>query len=128
MRIGPHVWIYKNRVSVGDNVYIGRNCYLDGDIEIGDNVLLASYVAIVGGDHRFDILNTPIRETGREHWKKTIIEADAWIGHGAILINGIRVGSGSIVAAGSVVTKDVPAHVIVGGNPAKFIRNRFDKR
>jgi chloramphenicol O-acetyltransferase type B len=125
LRLGKNLFIYKNRVSVKDNVYIGQNSYLDGEIEIGNNVLIASYVAIVGGDHKFDVPNVPIRDTGREHWKKTTLCDNCWIGHGAILLNGITIGSGSIVAAGSIVTKSVPPNTIVGGNPARTIRNIF---
>jgi acetyltransferase-like isoleucine patch superfamily enzyme len=60
--------------------------------------------------------------------KKTIIDNDVYIGHGAIINTGVHVGSGAIIASGSVVTKDVPAYSIVGGNPAQFIRWRFDEQ
>ena len=86
--------------------------------------MFASNVAVVGGDHRIDNINVPIRFSGREEFKDTIFEDGCWIGHGAIILHGVRVGAGAVVAAGSVVTKDVEKNAIVGGNPAKFIRFR----
>src|SRR5690606_31383066 len=106
------------KVSVGNYCYIGRYSYLDGDIEIGDYTMLASHVAIVGGDHIYDRPETLMIEGGREHWKRTIIGKDVWIGHGATILNGVKIGDGAVVAAASVVTRDVPAYGIVAGNPA----------
>jgi acetyltransferase-like isoleucine patch superfamily enzyme len=87
--------------------------------------MLASSVAVVGGDHSFDKPGLPMIDSGREHWKPTYIGRDCWLGHGAIILNGITIGDGSIVAAGSVVLRDVPPGVIVAGNPARVIRPRF---
>nr|WP_312905610.1 DapH/DapD/GlmU-related protein [Stutzerimonas nitrititolerans] len=126
VRLGNRLFVYPHKVSLGDYCYIGAGSYLDGDIEVGDYTMLASNVAIVGGDHGYASLGIPMRDTGREHWKPTVIGRDVWVGHGAIIINGVSVGDGAIVAAGSVVTKDVPVGAIVAGNPARFIRWRFD--
>ncbi|HEG44170.1 MAG TPA: hypothetical protein ENH94_09000, partial [Phycisphaerales bacterium] len=84
-------------------------------------------VAIVGGDHRFDIVGIPSRFTGRDGMKEmvTTIEDDVWIGFGSIILAGVKIGRGAIIAAGSVVTKDVPEYAIMGGVPAKLIRDRF---
>ncbi len=125
LRLGRNLFVYPHKVSVGDNVYIGQNSYLDGDISIGNNVMLASYVSIVGGDHRYDVPGVPIRDTGREHWKPTHIEEDVWIGHGTIIMNGVSIGKGSVVGAGSIVTKDIPANSIAFGSPAKVVRHRL---
>ncbi|KPF48718.1 hypothetical protein IP87_12405 [beta proteobacterium AAP121] len=119
------LFVYPGRVSLGDRVYVGRYCYLDGDITIGDCTMLASSVAVVGGDHAFDKPGVPMIDSGREHWKPTHIGRDCWLGHGAVILNGITIGDGSIVAAGSVVLRDVPPGVIVAGNPARVIRPRF---
>ena len=117
----------KNSISVGDFVFIGARAHVYANVTIGNFVMLASNVAIVGGDHRFDIVGVPIRFTGRDGMEElmTIIEDDAWIGHGSIIMAGMRIGRGAIVTAGAVVTKDVPPYAIVGGVPAKLIRYRF---
>jgi chloramphenicol O-acetyltransferase type B len=124
-RLDKSLFVYPGKVSLGDRVYVGRHCYLDGDITIGDCTMLASSVAIVGGDHAFDKPGVPMIDSGREHWKPTCIGRDCWLGHGVIILNGVTIGDGSIVAAGSVVLHDVPPGVIVAGNPARLIRSRF---
>ena len=126
IRLDRGLFIYPHRVSLGDNVFIGRYSFLDGDIEIGNGVMLAGSVAIVGGDHAFRTVGQPLFAAPREHWKKTVVGDDAWIGHGAIVLNGLTIGRGAMVAAGSVVTQDVPPYAIVAGNPARVISSRFD--
>jgi len=123
---GSGLFVRPNSVSVGNNVYIGRNAHLSvKELIIGDYVMFASNVSIVGGDHDFKVVGTPIRNTGRDEEKKVEVKKDAWLGHGAIILHGVTIGEGAIVAAGSVVTKDVPSYTIVGGNPAKKIKMRF---
>jgi acetyltransferase-like isoleucine patch superfamily enzyme len=119
----------KNSITVGDYVFINRNARFSANVQIGNFVEIAANVAIVGGDHRFDIVGVPIPFTSRDRMDEllTIIEDDIWIGHGAIIMAGTRIGRGAIVAAGAVVTKDVPPYAIVGGVPAKIIRYRFTK-
>lgn len=87
--------------------------------------MLGPRVLIVGDDHRFDIPGTPIIFSGRPEKRNTIIERDAWIGAGVIVMAGVTVGRGAIVAAGSVVTKDIAPFEIHGGVPAKKIKDRF---
>lgn len=127
VRLGRNLFISARRVSLGDDVYIGAGSYLDGDIEVGNGVMLANAVAIVGGDHVFDQPGKPMFAAPREHWRKTTIADDVWIGHGAIVINGITINRGALVAAGAVVTSDVPAYSIVVGNPARVLRHRFSE-
>lgn len=115
----------KNLVTVGNNVYIGHRCFLSCDLEIGDNVLIASNVAFVGGDHRFDLPGKNIRDSGIGDVKSIKISNDVWIGHGVIILTGVTVGEGSIIGAGSVVTKDVSPFSVNAGNPAKKIKDRF---
>jgi chloramphenicol O-acetyltransferase type B len=126
LRLDRRLFVLPGRVSVGDHCYVGRHSYLDGDIEIGHFVMLASNVAIVGGDHRFDQPGVLMAEGGREPWLKTRIGNDVWIGHGAIMLNGISIGDGAIIGAGSVVTSDIPPYSIAAGNPARILRPRFD--
>lgn len=125
VRLGRGLFISKRRVSVGNNVYIGAYSYLDGDISIGSDVMLANHVAIVGGDHIFRTVGIPTFAAPREHWRPTRIEDNCWIGHGAIILNGATIGQGAIVAAGSIVTHNVAPYDIVAGNPARVVGSRF---
>lgn len=108
-----------------ENVYVGPRCIL-GLVHLQRDVLLAANVQIPSGGktHYFDDPTKPIREQGGERRMVTIGEG-AWIGTGAIIL--ADVGRGTIVAAGSVVTKPLPDNVIAAGVPAKVIRGRFEK-
>lgn len=123
---GNSLFVFPNHVSVGDHVYVGSHGHLAGRITIGDYGLIASYVAFVGGDHPVDVEGYPMCFAGGPYLVETVLEKDVWIGHGAIIMQGVRIGEGSIVAAGSVVTKDVAPYSIVAGNPARKLRERFD--
>ncbi len=126
--MGRGCFINCKEFNVGNSVYIGNNCHLSVDsLIIGDFTLLASQVSVVGGDHRFNIVGVPIRSTGRAERKGVIIERDCWIGHGVIILDGVRIGEGAIIAAGSVVTRSVDAYSINVGAPAKKIRMRFSE-
>ena len=109
------------------HAYIGPGCMIGPKVEIGPYAMLGPRVSIVGGDHLFDKSGTPSIFSGRPELKATIIEADVWIGCGAILMAGVRVERGAIVAAGAVVTKDVPPYEIHGGVPARKIASRFSE-
>ncbi len=127
----------KNNISIGNNFYIGRYSQIECDVEIGNNVMLANCVALVGRyDHHYEQIGVPTRLASQirdvdYNWKglqsKVIIEDDVWIGYGSIIMSGITIGKGSVIAAGSVVTKDISPYSIVGGNPARFIKSRFTK-
>jgi acetyltransferase-like isoleucine patch superfamily enzyme len=105
--------------------YIGPGCFVGAGVELGAYAMLGPRSCIVGDDHIYDMPGNPIIFSGRPALRKTFIEADAWIGCGAVLMAGVRIGRGAIVAAGAVVTKDVPAYEIHGGVPAKKIGERF---
>jgi virginiamycin A acetyltransferase len=108
-----------------ENVYVGPRCQL-GLVRLERDVLLASGVQIPSGGktHCFDDPTRPIREQGGER-RMVTIGAGAWIGSGAIVL--ADVGKGTVVAAGSVVTKPLPDNAIAAGVPAKVIRSRFEK-
>ena len=110
---------------IGNNVYIGRNCHIGANLQIDSNVLIASNVSFVGGDHKWNVVGTPIMFTGRDELKQINILKDVWIGHGAIIMHGVTLSEGTIVASGSVVTKDTEEYSVVAGSPAKKIRMRF---
>jgi chloramphenicol O-acetyltransferase type B len=114
----------KNSIRFGNHSFIGHYCHLGADAIIGNDVMFASHVALVGGDHKIDGIDTPIRLSGRETFKPIMIEDNVWIGHGAIILQGVTIKTGAVVAAGAVVTKDVETNAIVGGNPARLIRMR----
>lgn len=116
-----------NTVIVGNNFFMGNYCHIACDVIIGNDVMFASFVALVGGDHRFDKIGFSMRSSGRGEIKPIVIGNDVWIGHGTIIMNGVKIGEGAIVAAGSVVAKDVEPYTIVGGNPTKFIKKRFSE-
>lgn len=125
--IGKSVMIRSNCVSIGFKSFVGPECWLASKVDIGNYVMLAGRVAIVGGDHRFDVVCVPSIEAGRAENKKVVIADDVWIGHGAIIMHGVIIGEGAIVAAGAVVTKNVEPYSIVAGVPAKTIRMRFSE-
>ena len=125
----------KNKLIVGDNCYVGRDSQIETNCIIGDNVIFGNKCAIVGRyDHCYQQIGTPIRLASQIRdkdysWKGideiTVVEDDVWIGYGSIIMSGVRIREGSIIAAGSIVTKDVDAYSIYGGVPAKKIKNRF---
>ncbi len=112
-------------LQIGEYTFIGTNCTIYPKVQIGKYCLIAPDVKIVGADHRFDILGQPICFSGRPHLPNTNIGHDVWIGTSAIILAGVKIGDGAIIAAGALVTKDVPACAIVGGNPAKLLKMRF---
>lgn len=112
-------------LKVGNNSSIGPYGYIgcSGYIEIGDNVMISPRVSIYSENHNFSETDIPMLEQGvtRSFVK---IEDDCWIAANAVILAGVTVGKGSIVAAGAVVTKDVPPFSIVAGNPARVIKSR----
>ena len=120
------IWSPHKDVTIGDRVQFGEDCRIQCDIEFGNSILIAGNVSFVGkDDHITNHSGETIWNSGRGDTKKTRIGNDVWIGHGSIIIAGVTIGDGAIVAAGSVVVKDVEPCTIVGGNPAKIIKNRF---
>lgn len=122
------------KIQIKNNVAIGRHCQFGAqDLYIGSCVMIASYVGVVErAAHATNIVGAAFIETGPNAKIKTevlptIIENDVWIGFGAILLSGVTVGEGAIVAAGSVVVDDVPPYSIVASSKAKPISYRFDE-
>ena len=117
--------IISKDIVAGCFVFIGPRCEIYPKVRIGDYTLIASDVKIIGGDHKYSIPSLPIVFSGREDLKETIIGKDVWLGTRSIVMTGNTIGDGAIIAAGSVITKDVEPYTIVGGVPAKFIKNRL---
>lgn len=110
----------------GSYVFIGQNCEIYSKVKIGDYSMLAPEVKIIGGDHKYNIVGCPIIFSGRDIQLETDIGKDVWIGTRSTILRGVRIGDGAIIAANSVVTKNVEPYTIVGGSPARLIKNRFD--
>lgn len=115
---------FGRRVTLGNYSAIGTNAWIKGRVTIGNYVLMGPNVTILTQNHIFSRIDTPMYYQGATPEEPVIIEDDVWIGQNAIILPGLRVCQGSIVAAGAVVTKDVPPYVIVGGNPARIIKKR----
>lgn len=113
--------------ELGAHSYVGPGASIAAGVRGGRYVMFGPGVMVVGRDHRFDLPGTPIIFAGRPQPLATWIEDDAWIGARSLLIGGVRIGRGAIVAAGAVVTKDVPPYAIVAGVPAQVIGQRFDE-
>ena len=115
------------RIDVGDRVSFNTNVHINaevgGSITIGDFCLIGPNVVIRSADHRFDRLDIPIRDQGHV-CKPIVIESDVWLGANVVVVAGVRIGHGAVVAAGAVVTKDVLPMTVVAGVPAKPIRSR----
>ena len=114
------------KITLGDFVCIGSGCQFQADTEIGNKVLIAANVSFINrDDHRFDQMGKAMWDSDRGYRYTIAVEDDVWVGHGSIILSRTRIGRGSVVAAGSVVTRDVPRYSIVGGNPARVLRMRF---
>ncbi len=120
--IGRHVKLSPN-IQLGDYSGIGDKCYFQGEVIIGDNVMMGPEVMFIAVNHKYDRKDIPMNAQG-EIREKIVVEDNVWIGARAIILSGVRIEEGAIIAAGSVVTKDVKKNTIVGGVPAKKIKDR----
>lgn len=113
-------------ISLGNFSALGPRCHIQAtDIEMGDYVMMAPDVLILGGGHRTDDIYTPMSRQGVLQRSKLTIGNDVWIGQRAIILGKTcKIGSGVIIAAGSVVTKPVPDYAVVAGNPARIVKYR----
>lgn len=126
--VGRDVWIeppfycdYGSNIFLGDKVYFNFNCVIldPAKVVIGDNVLFGPNVQIYTATHPLNYLE---RRTGLEFAQAIEIGSDVWVGGSAVISPGVRIGSRSVIGAGSVVTKDIPDDVFAAGNPCRVIR------
>lgn len=108
--------------------YVGPGSVICPKVKVGNFTMIANNVSFLGGDHNYKRVGIPIVFSGRDELKPTIIGDDVWIGAHCIVMAGVHIGDGAIVAAGSVVTKDIEEFSIYGGIPAKKIKDRFSER
>ncbi len=118
---------FSARTSLGDYSGIGVNARINGTCTIGDYVMMGANVTVITHNHAFDRTDVPMMQQGFEEERPVVIGNDVWIGDRVVILPGVHVGDGSIIAAGAVVTRDVPPYAIVGGVPAKVIRMRNGK-
>jgi len=107
----------------GDNVRFGFSCHVFGVTKMGNNIMVAPN-CLIGGGHGTNLNGIPMIFQDCGEAKRIIIEDDVWIGGNSVILQGVTIKTGAVVAAGSVVTKDVPSNAIVGGNPAKILKYR----
>ena len=110
-------------VSIGKDCQINEYAFLQGAI-IGDNVMIAPYVAIIANKKDIHSTNQMMSTVNKEKGLKVIIEDNVWLGRNVIVMPGIKIGKGSVIGAGSVVTKDVEPMSVMGGVPAKLLKKR----
>jgi acetyltransferase-like isoleucine patch superfamily enzyme len=127
LRVAPGAkFFHPENVSVGNDCFIGAGARFyawNEQITIGDHVLIAAEVLMMTRNHAYEDVETTISEQGYRN-APVVVDDDVWIGFRAIILAGVTIGKGSIVAAGAVVTRDVEPYTIVGGVPARPIRKR----
>ncbi|MDT0606242.1 acyltransferase [Croceitalea rosinachiae] len=112
--------------TIGNNTELGTRCMIQANVYIGDDVIMGPDVKIYSRNHKYSNLEIPIRLQGKDYFK-TFIGNDVWLGANVIVTAGCKVGNHVIVAAGAVITKDIPDFAVVGGVPAKVIKFRNEQ-
>ena len=121
---------YPENISIGDYVHIQPGCKLfgGGGIEIGKGTIFAHDIQILSQNHMYDVEDLKYLPYDERIVDKTVYIGEyVWIGARALIVPGITIGDGAVIAAGAVVTKDVPKCAVVGGNPARIIKYRDQK-
>jgi acetyltransferase-like isoleucine patch superfamily enzyme len=116
----------RGSIVFGDNCWVGAFCYLSGNggLFAGNNVMIGPHADIYTGNHIFQDSGSPIRDQGVELLPVKIAD-DVWIGSHAVILAGVEIGTGVVVAAGAVVTRNVPPYHVVAGVPARTIKHRI---
>jgi acetyltransferase-like isoleucine patch superfamily enzyme len=133
IRFGRFVWIgdgtkircHEGVVEIGDKTVLGQECTISAyqRVRIGEQCVIADRAMFIDFDHGVVDVERPIRQQGI-YKRDTIVGSNVWIGYGACILRGVRVGDNAIIGTNSVVTGDVPANAVVGGVPARVIRMR----
>lgn len=116
--------VFTPGLSIGDNSGVGIKCEVYGQVTIGKDVMMGPEVIIYTSGHKFDNIEIPMWKQGSTEAKPVVIKDDVWIGRRAIILPGVTIGTGVVIGAGAVVTKDVPDYAVVGGVPAKVLKYR----
>jgi acetyltransferase-like isoleucine patch superfamily enzyme len=122
---GVHIQAIGGTIDIGERTYIGPYVCMagPGDIHIGRDCLIASGSGIYANNHVFDDPTRPINQQGIR-CRGIVIEDDCWLGSGVRVLDGVTIGTGSVIGAGAVVTRDIPAHSVAVGIPAKVVSKR----
>jgi maltose O-acetyltransferase len=113
-----------SELILGDYSGLGICCNIPGNTNIGNYVMMGPYCYILGTNHVFNNLETPMMFQGNSERKQTVIEDNVWIGRNVVMTPGRRIKKGSIIGIGCVLTKDFPEFSIIGGNPSRLIKTR----
>lgn len=113
-----------SKIKIGDNSSLGIEAIVQGYVTIGKNVMMGPECLIYTINHKTDRVDIPMIEQGMTNPKPVIIEDDVWIGRRVIILPGVNIGEGSIIGAGTVVTKNVEPYSICVGNPGRIVKNR----
>lgn len=130
--IGAGCIMSEKNIDIGDNVYVGPRCVFQstyGRIKIGSHVMFGPGVNIHGGNHKVRELGCYLDDVSAKKDGDDgviVIEDDCWIGANAVILSNVTIGTGAVVGAGSIVTKDVPPYSIYTGTNTVKIRSRFD--
>lgn len=116
--------VVSHQICIGSHSGIGDRCEILGEVHIGNDVLMAPEVIIMTVNHNYSNPHEIIRRQGRAPEQPVYIGNDVWIGRRAMIMPGIHIGSGAVVAAGAIVARDVPEFGVVGGAPARLIKYR----
>lgn len=131
IQCGSHLRVKHNadispNIRIGSHSELGTRSMIQTGVTLGDYVIMGPDVKIYAKNHRFDRLDIPMGTQG-EIASETFVGNDVWIGANVLIMPGVHIGHHTVLAAGSVITKDVPDYAMVGGNPAKIIRFRNDE-
>lgn len=111
-------------LRIGAGSGLGLDCIIMGPVSLGENVMMGPRCLLVAWGHNTEDLTTPMSRQGMTPADPITVEDDVWLGAHVVLLPGVTVGTGAVVAAGSIVNKDVPPFAVVGGNPARVLRYR----
>ena len=133
--IGTGVFIGRNSIlscknggiAIGDRANIGFNCevFSASEVTVGADVLMAAYCYVIGGDHEYADVSKPVTDQGRRS-KGVAVGDGVWLGAGAKILDGVRIGGHAIIGAGAVVRVDVPEYAVAAGRPARVLGMRGD--
>lgn len=122
LTIGKNAFVDPIELSIGNDVWIGYNCFLCGKVDIGNGVMIGPNVSIPGANHNYETKGVMYKDQGLSIIG-TCIGNNVWIGANSVILDGVNIGDNSIIGAGSVVTKNVPSNMIYAGVPAKKIKD-----